>query len=130
VPTFDLVAADVLGHAIPIQVKAINGPSWQFRANAFLNIEIVDGEQKVKGKVALPDPELVCIFVVIKTRGADEFYIFRLRDLQDHFALKYTGGRRPRNPQSLHCAVWPVELAPFRDNWGLVDSTLRHAAPT
>jgi hypothetical protein len=42
VPLFDLLAADRRGFTIPIQVKTINGPSWQYRADSFLEIEIVD----------------------------------------------------------------------------------------
>jgi hypothetical protein len=33
IPMFDLLAADPRGYAIPIQVKAINGGSWQFSAD-------------------------------------------------------------------------------------------------
>jgi len=124
IPMFDLLAADLQGRAVPIQVKAINGPSWQFNADRFLIIEIIDDEQLIRGKTALPNPNLLCIFVLLKSAGKDEFYIFHLRDLQDHFAEIYKGGRRPKNPQSLHCAVWPKELERFRDNWALVESSL------
>ena len=40
VPLFDLLAADERGFTIPIQVKAINGISWQYHADDFLKIEI------------------------------------------------------------------------------------------
>jgi hypothetical protein len=50
VPMFDLMAADLRGYALPIQVKAINGGSWQFTAETFLMVEIVDGEQKIRGR--------------------------------------------------------------------------------
>ena len=49
VPEFDLLVADKKGRAMPIQVKAINGPSWQFNAKSFLDIETVNGVQRVKG---------------------------------------------------------------------------------
>jgi hypothetical protein len=49
VPEFDVLIADEKGHSIPIQVKAINGISWQFRVNSFLDIEIIDDVQKVRG---------------------------------------------------------------------------------
>jgi hypothetical protein len=124
VPMFDLLAADLRGRAVPIQVKAINGPSWQFSADTFLTVEIVDNEQMIRGKTLLPNPDLLCIFVLIKEAGKDEFYIFQLRDLQDHFVGSYKGGRRPKNPQSMHCAVWPKDLERFRNNWELVKTSL------
>jgi hypothetical protein len=37
---------------------------------------------------------------------------------------RYKGGRRPKNPQSMHCAIWPRELERFRNNWALVDAIL------
>ena len=120
VPMFDLLAADVRGFAIPIQVKAINGPSWQFRADTFLNIEIVDDEQIVRGNTELLNPDLLCIFILLKDNEDDEFFIFQLRDLQAHFIRTYKGGRRPRNPESFHCAIWPKDLAAFQNNWQLV----------
>jgi len=54
VPDFDLVVANASGQSSLIQVKAINGPSWQFNASTFLNIEMVGNEQVVKGKKKLP----------------------------------------------------------------------------
>lgn len=121
---FDLVAVDAVGRAIPIQVKAINGPSWQFNAGAFLDIEMAGDTQVVRGKTKLPNPNLVCVFVLLKGEATneDQFYIFRLSDLQDHFVETYKGGRRPKNPESKHCAVWPKELERFKDNWKLVDA--------
>ncbi len=104
IPMFDILAADPQGRAVPIQVKAINGPSWQFNASTFLTVEIVKNEQIVRGRAALPHPDLLCIFVFLKKAGED--------------------GRRPKNPQSMHCAIWPKELARFRDNWKLIDAIL------
>jgi hypothetical protein len=122
VPVFDLLAASHAGHAIPIQVKAIKGPSWQSKVDRFLRIEIKKGVQRVRGITTLAHPELICIFVKIGERlGADRFYIFQLKDLQKHFLEHYRGGRRPKNPLSLHCAVWPEELVKFEANWKLID---------
>ncbi len=125
IPMFDLLAADFRGCAVPIQVKAINGPSWEFSVDTFLIVDIVDNEQMIRGKILLPNPDLLCIFVLIKEAGKDEFYIFQLRDLQDHFSRNYKGGHRPKNPQSMHCAVWPKDLKRFQNNWELVKSNLR-----
>jgi hypothetical protein len=124
VPMFDLLAADVHGFAFPVQVKTIRGHAWQFSADRFLRIEMIDGEQSVHGRVPLVNPDLICVFVMIKDGGKDEFYILSLRDLQNHFARTYKGGRRPRKPESMHCTIVPEEIEKFRDNWGLVESTV------
>lgn len=120
VPLFDILAADVRGYSIPIQVKAINGPSWQMRADTFLKIEVVNDVQIIKGTKELLNPALLCIFVLLGEDEKDVFYIFQLKDLQKYFVKTYKGGRRPKNPNSMHCAVWPKDLEPFRDNWDLV----------
>jgi hypothetical protein len=124
VPSFDLLIADEAGNSIPVQVKAINGPSWQFQANTFLEIEITHGVQHVKGKKKLSNPNLVCIFVLLADDERDEFFLLRLRDLQTFFFRTYKGGRRPKNPQSLHCAIWPKNLERFKNNWGLIDHSM------
>jgi hypothetical protein len=53
--------------------------------------------------------------------GKDEFYIFQQRDLQEYCAQVYKGGRRPKNPQTMHCAVRPEDLQQFHENWALVE---------
>ena len=121
VPLFDLLAADIRGYAIPIQVKAINGPSWQFRADSFLEIEIIEDVQHIKGKQKLLNPDLVCIFVLLNDDEQDVFYILQLKDIQEQISKTYKGGRRPKNPNSMHCAVWPKALEPFKGNWKLIE---------
>jgi hypothetical protein len=112
VPMFDLLAANLFGTAVPIQVKAIKGSSWQFRADDFLKIKLQkNGRQVVQGPLKLPVPSLLCILVQLgEKNGEDRFYILRLRDLQRHFLATYKSRIRPRNPNSLHCAVWPKHL--------------------
>src|SRR6516165_3525942 len=126
VPMFDLLAADVRGYSVPVQVKAINsGGSWQFNADTYLKIEFLENKQIIKGNVPLLNPELLCIFVLVKDDGTDEFYIFYLRDLQQKIAMHYgdylklKGGQRPKRPESKHCALSPTDLKAFRDNWKL-----------
>lgn len=130
VPDFDILAIDAQYTTVPIQVKTIRGVSWQFDARSFLEIEIHNNErQEVTGKTNLPCPDLLCIFVRLVRQGQDEFYIFRIRDLQDIIDRMYRGfleskgGVRPRNPRSTHTAVWPKQLAQFRDNWDLVSDS-------
>jgi hypothetical protein len=124
VPDFDLVIANDSGQSSLVQVKAINGPSWQFNASTFLNIELIANEQVVKGKKTLGNPNLICIFVFLREIERDEFYVFRLKDLQAEIAKTYKAGVRPKNPESMHCAVWPKQLVKHRDNWHLVLESL------
>ena len=120
VPSIDLLASDISGHSLPIQVKAINGPSWQFSATSFLEIEFEGDKQVIKGKKVLLNPRLICVFVFIKQDGHDDFYILSLKNLQDHFYKNYKGGTRPKNSQSTHCAVWPKELKKYHNNWKMI----------
>jgi hypothetical protein len=132
VPLFDILAADAGGYSIPIQVKTIKKPSWQLDAEGFLEIEIVDGKQTIKGKTPLPNPKLLCVFVLLRdneARAADEFYVIQLEHLQDiverdySAMLKRCGGRRPKNPDSTHCTVTPEQLREFRNKWDLLESS-------
>jgi hypothetical protein len=61
VPTFDLLIADPRGYAVPVQVKAIRGGSWQHRADAFLEIEIINGENSVTCRHILPSTTKVAV---------------------------------------------------------------------
>src|SRR6267143_3502284 len=124
VPIFDLLAVDEKGRAIPLQLKAINGPSWQFNIQQFLRVELVGRIQHVRGKVRLSHSNLVCILVLLSPERRDSFYILRFRDLQDYFRRTYKGGRRRRNPKSMHCAVWPRDLESFRNRWETVFDVL------
>jgi len=126
IPMYDLLAADKRGYAIPIQVKAIRGGAWQFDAKDYLKIETSnDGEQKISGKIELLNSELLCIFVLLKGSGSDEFYIFSLRDLQNYCEGVYKPRTaQSKNPKSTHCAVWPRNLEKFLNNWELLKSRL------
>jgi hypothetical protein len=129
VPMFDLLAASEAGRAVPIQVKAVNGktnkrPSWQFNVTTFLDIDMEEDGQVVRGKKTLPQPELLCVFVSLKAAGQDEFYIFEWQRLQEHFFERYKGRRKPKNIQSLHCAIWADELEALSEGWDLVTRVL------
>jgi hypothetical protein len=126
VPEYDIMASDLSGHSLPIQVKAINGPSWQFKATSFLDIEFKGKKQVVRGKIKLLNPNLICVFVYLKKEGNDDYYILKLKDLQQHFFEHYKGGIRPNNPESIHCAVRPKELAKHKGKWPLIT---RHFDP-
>ena len=127
VPLFDLLAADVRGYSVPIQVKAMNGISWQLKADSFLDIELVDGVQHVRGEKVLVNPDLVCVFVLLRESEDDEFYIFRLSELQEIVALRYRGGRRPINPESMHCSIYPEHLSAHKDKWPVIQRSFPQA---
>ncbi len=127
VPDFDLIVTDGKGKSTLVQVKAINGPSWQFKADSFLNIEMVGNKQVIQGKRTLVNPNLVCVFVLLsedEQTKQDEFYIFRLEDLQAELAKTYKAGVRPKNHLSTHCAIWPKQLTRYKDNWQLLFESL------
>lgn len=119
VPHYDILAANENGVSLPIQVKAINGPSWQFSATSFLEIEFRGNEQVILGKRKFNNPKLPCLFIHLKN-DAPEFFIFEWYNLQNHFYENYKGGIRPKNPKSTHCAIWPKDLQTYLNNWDLI----------
>lgn len=132
VPLFDILAADARGYSLPIQVKTIKQPSWQLDAKHFLEIEIVNGLQTIKRKKPQANPNILCIFVLLRdneARAADEFYVIRLEDLQDIIARDYSdmlsrcGGRRPKKPAATHCTVRPKQITNFHNRWDLLQTS-------
>lgn len=126
VPEFDILAINEKHEVIPIQVKTIQGGSWQFDARRFINIDMEDGMQTAVGKTKPHYLDLIYILVKLRGQGKDEFYIMKFKDLQIIIYKAYKkhleaqGGRRPKNPESTHSAVWPSSLERFRDNWQLI----------
>ena len=133
-PDYDIIATDGFGRHVAVQVKAIAGPSWQFRITKFVEVRF-DGDRQILGKpVQMPLPDLVCVFVSVAQYGRDRFFILTWKDLQAHMIrhhqayLDAHGGRRPRKPDSLHIAVSPDDLKAFEDNWDLIAQSLRAPA--
>jgi hypothetical protein len=131
VPDFDILASDLSGHSLPVQVKTIRRGSWQFDAKNFLEIEQQGDCQVVKGKKKLRNPDLVCVFVLLNPDERDEFYVFPLKALQQYCAKIYSRGepfpvkiKRPRNAESTHCAVrshdWQRYRAKEDRDWSLI----------
>jgi hypothetical protein len=126
VPLFDILATDKGGQTRHVQVKTINNGDWQFKADDFLDITVSDnGIQTINGKKII-DKDLVYVLVKLMTQGKDDFYILKIQELQNIIYrsydgwLKKCGGRRPRNPNSMHCAVSPAGLVKYLDNWNLL----------
>lgn len=85
--------------------------------------------QSVLGKERLPYPDLITILVHLADEADDEFYVMRLKELQDriyqHYAayLREHEGRRPNKPRSTHTVIRRPEIQKFRDNWTLLGAS-------
>ena len=128
VPEFDILATDKDLQTIPIQVKGNAKGDWMLRADLFLNIDY-NKEKKIQtiiGKKDFKNSKIIYIFVKLVDQGKDEFYILRLQDLQriifknHNEYLQKHGGRRPKNPESMHTAILSKHLSDYRDNWELL----------
>lgn len=121
VPLFDLLAASEHGQSIPVQVKTSNGYSWHLNVDQHLEIEMDGQKQVVKGKKILPNPRLICVYVMLSESGKDDFYVLTLSDVQEIAFREYKSRIRPKNPDSKHFAMYAEWLAAFKDNWSLLD---------
>lgn len=121
VPHIDILAF-ANGIAAPIQVKAINGASWQFDVRSFLDVAPTEKGQEINGLNKDLDRKIICVFVAVgKNIGEDVFYIFRLGWLQDYFHSNYAGRQPPKNTKSFHCAIWKRDLEQHLGKWSVID---------
>lgn len=120
-PGFDILAINSDGRILEVQVKAIRSATWQLNAGQFLEIDIVDGVQFVRGKKVIQTARRICMFIEVRTYGQDVFYLCDLDELQDILREDYKDGRRPKNPKTFHHALLPKRLTPYRDNWAVLD---------
>lgn len=127
VPEFDILAINEDLKTTPLQVKTVRSGSWQFDASRYIEIDIKDGAQVVLGKKKLSHPDLICVLVKLGENRNDEFYIMRLKNLQSIILrdykrhLKEKGGKRPKRPDSTHCAIYPRHMQRYKDNWQLIE---------
>ena len=127
VPDYDIVAISGSGESILVQVKAINGGSWQLsNARAFLDIKQA-GKRQVPGELTEPKyPGLIWVFVLLEKYGRDRFFILKWVELQklvaDHYRenLKRLGGIRPRRHDSYHVGLKPSDLAEYEGKWDTI----------
>ena len=132
VPHYDIIASDEKGRHVSVQVKAGRVGSWQFgNVTQFCDIAF-DHKRQVVGKPkACPVQRLVMIFVRIEEDGNDQFYILKWQKLRDlvikqHKAfLQKHNGVRPRQWESLHCAVTEETVRPYLEKWDTVKKCLR-----
>jgi len=130
VPHLDILASNVDGQKIAVQVKAIRGGSWQFNIKTFVDATVLDdGKQKLGKKTQTPYPDLFCVFIVIGINyGKDQFYIFTWKELQEIMINKYQewldkhGGKRPRKKDSYHAGLKPEHIYEYKNNWNILFS--------
>ena len=78
-----------------------------------------------------PVRDLVVVFVRIAQDGDDKFYVLRWTTLRDLLKRKHENylakhnGTRPKSWESMHTAIYEKDLAPYRDNWGMIEENLR-----
>jgi len=134
VPSYDIVAIDGRGGHALVQVKAIAAASWQLDAGKFADVAFEGPKQIIQGQLDDPYPDLVCVMVQIAPPDSgrtDRFFVLPWRELgkiviagHSRFLAKH-GGVRPRNPASLHTAVYPEELAQWEGRWQVLTKYVR-----
>ena len=129
VPHYDIIASGQFGGHLAIQVKAVNGATWQFDISSFVEIRM-DGPRQVMGKLKPePYPGLICVLVALKEHGRDLFFILEWKDLQailvtNHSAyLGKHGGMRPKAHMSTHISLAVDDVEAFEGRW---KSILQH----
>lgn len=103
--------------------------TWQLNAGNYLDMEIqddTDPKQIIKGIKQLTQ-NIIYVFVKLIGRGKDDFYIIKIKDLQDIIFKGYSKyldkhkGRRPKNPKSLHTDISEAQILEYKDRWDLLD---------
>jgi len=138
VPHYDIIASGQYGGHVAVQVKAINGATWQFDIRKFLNAHMAeDNSHQVLGaKQPEPFPDLMCVLVVLKGTGKDRFFILEWKELQDILATGYEAyigkkkGVRPRSPESFHTALLISSIEPFENRWEKIVDRVPRVATT
>jgi Holliday junction resolvase-like predicted endonuclease len=125
VPDIDILAhaSGVTSH---IQVKAINKDSWQFDIRKFLDVNLTERGQIVRGANRDLDRKIICVFVSLGAElGEDKFYIFKQGWLQDYFAEQYKGRTPPKNINSFHCAIWERDMGRHLGKWQIITNKFK-----
>jgi hypothetical protein len=125
VPHYDIIASGQRGGHVAVQVKAINGETWQFDIRKFLDVQMdVDGKRQILGAPQQePFPELMCVLVVLNKTGLDRFFVLEWRELQDALVQRYwkylskNNFVRPRSPGSFHTAIAISDVERFENEW-------------
>lgn len=135
VPHYDIVASGQRGGHVAIQVKAINGGSWQFDIRRFMQIKIEETPQGVRQVPARvvpePYPGLVYVFVLLSRDGNDRFFVLTWKQLRQIIVRRYRvylskhGGVRPKAPSSFHMALKVDAIADYESSWDTITRSMR-----
>jgi hypothetical protein len=123
VPHYDIIASGQSGGHVAVQVKAINGLTWQFDIRKFVDVQLVGERQDCGEWQPEPFPELVCVLVALTETGRDRFFILGWKELQNVLVPAYEaylskhGGTRPRAPGSFHTALAIAGVESFENCW-------------
>lgn len=131
VPDFDLIVTDSKGSSCPIQVKTVKGGSWQFSIDKFADVTFDGNKQIIGNPKTLSIQDLICVFVIAgKKYGEDQFFIIEWAKVQQIVIANHKrwldvhDGIRPKNPESMHCAVIKADLEEYKNNWSLISRSL------
>jgi hypothetical protein len=122
VPDYDIIATDSAQRSVLVQVKAVNGSSWQFDIRRFAAVEL-DGKRQVVGRPVRQLADIICVMVALSRYGSDRFYVLPWKTLRGLLVaghrsyLRKHGGVRPRKFDSFHSAIGEQQLARFKDAW-------------
>jgi hypothetical protein len=136
VPHYDIVASGQQGGHVVVQVKAINGGSWQFEdIRLFVEVQLEEtprGPRQVVGRLAPePYPGLVYVLVLLSQDANDRFFVLTWTELRqvivDHHRryLAKHDGVRPKAPESFHSSLSVDDIAAFEGKWESVERSLR-----
>ncbi|HEY6389696.1 MAG TPA: hypothetical protein VIX89_00370 [Bryobacteraceae bacterium] len=127
VPHYDIIATGQFGGHVAVQVKAINGGTWQFDIRKFVEIKLEpDGQQIIGNRSREPFPDLIYVLVVLQDQGQDRFFVIEWKILQDILVRRYRamlskyGGIRPKAPGSFHSAIGIKDLESFENLWSKI----------
>ena len=129
VPELDIVTSGPNGDHVPVQVKAKASGGWQLDISDFADIVMEGDRQIVKGIKTTPYPGLVFVFVNVGDYGSDQFFVIDWISLASLIMKNYVkyldkhGGRRPKNPKSIHTALDHRDLMEFKDRWDQINGT-------
>lgn len=132
VPHYDIVASDAEGRHVSVQVKTSNSSTWQFSIDRFCKVHFHGEKQRLGEPLPVPVKRLVVVLVSLGVdRTTDSFFVcswIRLRAalVRGHAKwLKAHGGRRPKNPQSLHTALDASQVQRYQNRWDTIARSLR-----